>query len=238
MDSRWLARVVAIAAALTLALGFAACGGSDDADGGGTPSAQQEGSDGGGGDGAAGNDGQQRKGGKGNGGGGSDGGGANANDGSGEGSAGSSGGSTGGDDIALAGNKKEAGQAASAVDDVYDGIRGMERTGGDSLVAGGGGEICDLMSRGARKQTIEYARRSSGIKTEWTCQKAIGLLVGRSQRLGGFGKTLKAEVVGVNAEGDRATATIRFGKGPLTTIPMVREDGEWKLGTSPATGGK
>lgn len=33
-----------------------------------------------------------------------------------------------------------------------------------------------------------------------------------------------------------ATATIRFGRGPITTIPLVREDGEWKLASSPSNG--
>ena len=42
-----------------------------------------------------------------------------------------------------------------------------------------------------------------------------------------------AKIGAVNAEGDRATATVRFGKGaPLTSIPLVKEDGEWKLGSS------
>lgn len=138
------------------------------------------------------------------------------------------------DRVSLAGDKKEARKASNVADGVYRAMSAMERTGGDKLVAGGGGAICGLMSGPARRQTIQYARRSSGLKEKWTCPKAVGLLVGRSQRLGGFGKTLKAEVVGVNAEGDRATATIRFGKGPLTTVPLVRENGKWKLGTAPA----
>lgn len=56
------------------------------------------------------------------------------------------------------------------------------------------------------------------------------MLVRRFKQAGGFERVRQAEVVGVNAEGDRAT--VRFGRGPLTTIPLVREDGEWKLGSS------
>jgi len=37
-------------------------------------------------------------------------------------------------------------------------------------------------------------------------------------------------VIGVNAEGDRATGWMRFGKGSVTSMPLVREAGEWKLG--------
>lgn len=90
--------------------------------------------------------------------------------------------------------------------------------------------FCDLMSEEARAQTIEYAKRSSGIDQEWNCENSVELLVIRSKRTGGFAQTRKARIVGVNAEGDRATATVRFGRGPLTSIPLVKEDGEWKLG--------
>lgn len=92
--------------------------------------------------------------------------------------------------------------------------------------------FCELMSEKAREQTIEYARRSSGIDQEWNCENSVELLVLRSKRTGGFKQTRAAKVVGINVEGDRATATVRFGKGPLTSIPLVKEDGEWKLGAS------
>ncbi len=93
--------------------------------------------------------------------------------------------------------------------------------------------FCELMSEEAQKQTIHYAKVSSGIAQEWNCELAVDLLVIRSKRTGGFARTRGAEVIGVNAEGDRATATVRFGKGPVTSIPLVKEDGEWKLGVPP-----
>lgn len=235
MNSRVLLRTLVVAiSALAVAVGAAACGGDDDdgSDGSGSAPAGKQEADGKASGGGAGKPGGKKgRGGKR----------ADRRGGASGGKGGSAAAPEGAppadEPLSLMGNKKEARNAAEVTDGVYDAIRSMERTGGDKLVAGGGGEICDLMSEAARKQTVEYARRSSGLKEKWTCPKAVGLLVGRSQRLGGFGKTLRAEVVGVNAEGDRATATIRFGKGPLRTVPLVREDGEWKLGTSPATGG-
>lgn len=92
--------------------------------------------------------------------------------------------------------------------------------------------FCDLMSEQAREQTIDYAKRSSGIDQEWNCENSVELLVIRAKRTGGFKQTRKAKIVGVNAEGDSATATVRFGKGPLSSIPLIKEDGEWKLGAS------
>ena len=94
--------------------------------------------------------------------------------------------------------------------------------------------FCGLMSEQAREQTVEYARRSSGIAQKWDCENAVDLLVIRSKRTGGFKGVRNAKVVGVNAEGDKATASVRFGKGPVTSIPLIREDGEWKLAVSPA----
>jgi hypothetical protein len=97
--------------------------------------------------------------------------------------------------------------------------------------------FCDLMSEEAVAQTIHYAKVSSGIQQQWDCESAVDLLVIRSKRAGGFGGVRKAEVIGVNAEGDRATATVKFGGGAATSIPLVREDGEWKLAAT-AVGGK
>lgn len=95
--------------------------------------------------------------------------------------------------------------------------------------------FCELMSEEAVAQTIHYAKVSSGISQQWDCEKAVDLLVLRAKRSGGFDRTQKAEVIGVNAQGDKATATIRFGKGPLTSVPLVKEDGEWKLAGTPAS---
>lgn len=94
--------------------------------------------------------------------------------------------------------------------------------------------FCELMSVEAQAQTVEYAKRSSGIAKQWDCENAVELLVLRSKRFGAFKQTRQSEVLGVNAEGDRATATVRFGRGAATSISLVREDGEWKLAASPA----
>ena len=111
--------------------------------------------------------------------------------------------------------------------------------------SGGAGEtmidsaaFCDLMSEASRSQTIRYARQASGEAREWDCESAIELLVLRSKQTGAFRRVRRARVIGVNAEGDRATASVRFGNGPVTTIPLVKEDSKWKLAASPAAGGR
>ncbi len=96
-------------------------------------------------------------------------------------------------------------------------------------------KVCNLMSSEAKRQTISYTETSAGFgDVEWTCEKAIGLLLRRARQAGGLKRTLSAEVVGVNVKGDRATASIRFGgKGPIASVPLVKEDGKWKLAGSP-----
>lgn len=95
--------------------------------------------------------------------------------------------------------------------------------------------FCDLMSEEAQAQTIYYAEVASGIAKEWDCESAVEHFVIRSKRSGGFDEATKARVLGVNARGDKATATVQFGDGPARSVPLVREDGEWKLGATSLT---
>jgi len=137
----------------------------------------------------------------------------------------------------LAGDREQAAKAATAVDDVYATVGSLDLPRGSSLVAGGGSALCDLMTEQARKEAVDYVRRSSGRAQKWTCETAVGLLVGRAQRVGKLGRTRQARVVGVNVEGDRATASVKFGKGRgITSIPLVKEEGQWKIGSSPVGG--
>lgn len=94
--------------------------------------------------------------------------------------------------------------------------------------------FCELMSEEAQAQTVQYAKASSAIAREWSCESAVELLVTRSKRFGASEWVRSARVIGVNARGDKATATVRFGDGPVTSVPLVREDGEWKLAATPA----
>jgi hypothetical protein len=151
----------------------------------------------------------------------------------------------------LMGDVEQARAGAKAVDEVYDdfaaavddGVASPDAQVRDTLDAAADDErlasICDLMSEQAKQQTIVYAKRSAGLgDVEWTCENATALLLRRARQAGGVKRSLQAEIVGVNVEGDRATASIRFGgKGPITAIPMVKEDGSWKLAASPSGGG-
>lgn len=121
------------------------------------------------------------------------------------------------------------GQANTTVKGVYDTLA----TGGGKLDAGG---FCDLMTPKAQRQTTRYAEVSSGVAKDWNCELAVEQLVDRSKRTGGFKRVRNVEVLGVNIEGDRATATIRFGDGPATSLPLSRHGGAWKLDGTPSGG--
>jgi len=143
--------------------------------------------------------------------------------------------------------EREKHAAAKTVRETYDGLGNAIRVGAMPLEEipraallqaqdiKGLAEVCNLLSRDAREEAIDYARRSSGFDDiEWTCEKAVALLL-RSVRVGGREKqVLRARVVSVNIDGDRATATLSFGKGvPLGSAPLVREDGKWRISATP-----
>jgi hypothetical protein len=149
---------------------------------------------------------------------------------------------------ALAGDREQARASAAAIGEVYDdldqavaaGIASVDVPARDTLDAAARDEsltaVCDLMSRRAQRQTVVYAKRSAGLAdVKWTCEKATALMLRRAGQTGSLKRATRVEIVGVNAQGDRATATIRRGgvKGSLTTVALVREDGEWKLAASP-----
>lgn len=95
---------------------------------------------------------------------------------------------------------------------------------------------CNLLSDQAREDTVRYARELAGFEGfEWTCEKAMALMLRNSKINHGLARTLQVKVVGVNVNGDQGTATLSHGKGrPLSTVPIVKQDGEWKIGASPA----
>jgi hypothetical protein len=143
----------------------------------------------------------------------------------------------------LLGNRAHARASALAVDSVYgdlaaavkDGAGATDMTVRDTLADSKGNaslaSACELMSTEAKRETIDYARRSTGLaEADWTCATAVGLLLRRAERGGALKAALSAEVVSVNARGNLATATVRFpGSDQLSSVPLVREKGRWKL---------
>jgi hypothetical protein len=149
---------------------------------------------------------------------------------------------------ALTGDRKQAAKGAATIERVYGDLSSAADAGvsatdvpvGKTLSAAESNaelaRMCDLMSKQAQRQTIVYAKRSAGLSgVDWTCEKATGLLLRRVRQTGGLKGALRAEVVRVDARGDRATATIRFGagRGQRAKVELVREGGAWKLAATP-----
>jgi hypothetical protein len=146
----------------------------------------------------------------------------------------------------LTGNTKQARAGLEAVDGVYgnfasavdEGILAAKVAPREMLDAAKDNaalvSVCDLMSEKAKRQTVVYAQRSSGLaKVDWTCENATALLLRRASDAGSLKRTLRAKVIGVNAEGDRATASVRFGR-TISSVSLIKEDGVWKLAASPS----
>jgi hypothetical protein len=152
---------------------------------------------------------------------------------------------------ALTGVVEQARDGAAAVGGVYEdfaaavqaGVAATDVSPRETLDAASRNKslasVCDLMSEQAKRQTVEYAKRSARLAdVKWTCETATGLLLRRARQAGGLRRTLRARIVGVNADGDRATASVRFGgKGPISSVSLVKEDGDWKLAATPSGDG-
>ncbi len=149
----------------------------------------------------------------------------------------------------LSGDRVEAQAGLDAVSGVYEGFSAavdkgiasvdvparetLDNARSNASLAG----VCDLMSEEAKRQTIVYVKRSAGLAdVEWTCESATGLLLRRARTAGSLKRTIGTEVVGVNVDGDRATASVRSGRR-ITSVPLVKEDGKWKLAASMSAGG-
>jgi len=142
----------------------------------------------------------------------------------------------------------EEAEAAESATSFYEALGSPEASEaqGEAETAPEGGEplpldpatFCDLMSEAALAQTVRYAEVASGLDREWDCESAVELLVARSKRAGQLDDLRRAEVLGVNVKGDKATATVRFGDGAATSVPLVKEDGEWKLAGAGVGGGQ
>lgn len=85
-----------------------------------------------------------------------------------------------------------------------------------------GRSLCGLMTKSDRNATARYT-------TSKNCEEGAKKLMARARNKG------LPQIVGVNVAGDRATATVRFGKRAATTVPMARERGAWRIaGNTPA----
>jgi hypothetical protein len=147
------------------------------------------------------------------------------------------------------GDQEQARRGGVVVGDVYEDLAKAAREGvaatdvavTDTLEAADDSEalarLCDLMSKRAQRQTVVYAERSAGLAdVDWTCERATGLLLRRARQTGGLQRALRPTLIGVNAQGDRATATLRLRDGgPASTVSLVKEDGEWKLAATPGS---
>lgn len=108
---------------------------------------------------------------------------------------------------------------------------GIERAADDRSLE----RICGLMSERAQRQTVRYARTNSGLGIDWTCEKAVAMTIRAARQNGSIARALRGKVVAVNVEGDHATATLDFGKGPGGAVSLVKEDGVWKLAGAPGS---
>lgn len=208
--SAHVTRLLAVLAALTLALGAAACGDSDDGDGGegasaSTPTTSTTGDQTTPTDRTAPDD-QASTGGT------DDGDGGDGDD-----------GSTSGSDTPPAGDDGSEEEQVAAV------VEGMYRDFANADAAG----VCSVMSEAVQKQIAENAAIEAVEKR--TCTASLANFLSAAKRSGALAQARDTKVGKVKVDGDNATAVISLA-GRSGKIRLVKENGEWHFGAAPLGG--
>jgi ketosteroid isomerase-like protein len=120
-----------------------------------------------------------------------------------------------GDRSGGAGGSSDESRARATVERLYAGIR-----------AGDADAVCSTLTAPAQKQV---AAGAIGSGKAGSCADAFQQFLDAAEKQGGLNLTLKAKVERVTVKGDKAVAKVSFGKTRAGEIPLVKQDGEWKL---------
>lgn len=109
----------------------------------------------------------------------------------------------------------ESDRVRATVDGLYDAMGDRDAEG-----------VCDQLNEAAQEQVAKGGLPGS---EGTTCVEGFQAFFEAAEEAGGLDTPDNAEVVDVKVDGDRATATVKFGPGQRGKIPLVKVDGEWKL---------
>jgi len=115
----------------------------------------------------------------------------------------------------------EVAQARATVDRLYSSMRASDAEG-----------VCSTLTEPAQKQVAEGA---IGAGEGSTCADAFQQFLDAAEKQGGLDLTLKAKVKNIEINGDKAVASVSFGTARSGKIPLIKQDGEWKLDQAGAT---
>jgi hypothetical protein len=93
-------------------------------------------------------------------------------------------------------------------------------------------KVCNMLSKAALEQ-IQRTSPSLNDDPKTACRESLGVHLGRSSGGEGPQQSASAEIVGMEVDGDRATAKVIFGDGPPRSVLLVKEAGRWKLDAVP-----
>jgi hypothetical protein len=124
------------------------------------------------------------------------------------------------DDNGGGGSGSDAQQARATVEGLYA-----------AIADGDAAKVCEQLNAAAQRQLAEGGL---GSKTG-SCEESFQAFLDQAKKAGGLNLTLKAKVKSVEVTGDKAVATVTFGKGRNGEIPLEKVDGRWKLEAAGAT---
>ncbi len=126
-----------------------------------------------------------------------------------------------------------AGACGGSDDDAAGGDGGSDRQQARAAVEALYGALADSDAAAACEQLGEAAQKqleAGGLGSKGkSCEESFQGFLDAAEKQGGLNLTLKAKVRRVEVNGDRAVAKVSFGKGRNGDVPLLKEDGEWKL---------
>lgn len=93
-----------------------------------------------------------------------------------------------------------------------------------AFAAGNTDRVCGLLSTPARKHVEGMGHGTSG-----PCYLDLYMFVEGVLKSPTWRDRTAREVTDISVEGASATATVRFEDGQAAALPLVREEGEWKV---------
>jgi hypothetical protein len=118
-------------------------------------------------------------------------------------------------------------QVGNSTVDFYRALSRAQRGDGSE---GAARAACELMSRGAKVQTIDGARVASGRRRD--CAGSLAYLIEHSPSSGAPSAGTR-QVIAVEILGESADATIEDETGSTFEVRLVADRGGWKVATSP-----
>jgi hypothetical protein len=116
------------------------------------------------------------------------------------------------------------GAGSDAEDEIETAVRDVQR----AFAAGNTDRVCALISAAARKH-IRAMGHDVNPQASEPCYFDLYMFIEGVEKSPTWRERTAREIGDIEVEGDRATATVRFEDGQTASLPLVHEEGRWRV---------